>query len=201
MASCCNNVFYCVAGNIVSQPPGPAPVGFSAGPWATLAEARIGCPVPDVSLSGCCATTVKLPGEIWVNFTDVTGWLIGIFPNSVKVIINPGSLNGTTNINFSPPVGACVSFQVSIVAACDTGLDRWGVNVQIATAIGCGCGGSSSGTGSSPWAFYGAGTGAVAWYQKFPCSNSWPLSAPEVAGTGSLVCTAGAASFKVTISR
>jgi hypothetical protein len=198
----CPVVYYCVDGVITTVAAGSAvPAGtVVSGPWATLVEAEHGCPLADVTLAGCCATDVTLPGEVWVNIGDVTGWLVGQLPNSVRVVIDPGTLTGYADLTFATPLGACTYFRATISAACDAGLDRWGVNVQISADIDCSCV-SAPGTGSAPWTIYGGGSGGVGFSQKFACSNSWPLAAPEACGTASLTCTAGAATFKVTVSR
>jgi hypothetical protein len=201
-SSACPVAYYCVDGVITTVAAGSAvPAGtVVSGPWATLVEAEHGCPLADVTLAGCCATDVTLPGEVWVNIGDVTGWLVGQLPNSVRVVIDPGTLTGYADLTFATPLGACTYFRATISAACDAGLDRWGVNVQISADIDCSCV-SDPGTGSAPWTIYGGGSGGVGFSQKFACSNSWPLAAPEACGTASLTCTAGAATFKVTVSR
>ena len=102
MASCCNNVFYCVAGNIVSQPPGPAPVGFTGGPWATLDEANAGCSaahpaVEWLTLSSACATgpAVQYPRYVYINTTNKTGWLAPWIHNSTRFDLGSAGLSSS----------------------------------------------------------------------------------------------------------
>lgn len=105
MASCCGLVYYCVNGEVVVQPPGPAPAGFSGGPWATLDEATAGCYHLSVSrvqiLDGsngqplCCAgSPITVPGKVWFNVKNKTGVAKYIFTkNSYPAPYNPDYFN------------------------------------------------------------------------------------------------------------
>lgn len=66
---CCNQIYYCVGGLIVAQDVGLPPLNYSGGPWATFADADVGCPLT----FPCCTPPSIIPRTFQFNFVNKTG--------------------------------------------------------------------------------------------------------------------------------
>lgn len=204
--SCCPNVYFCVGGVIVSQSPGPAPSGFTGGPWATEAEALVGCPVPAVTLM-CCTTGPTMPGAVWFNLSNATGFMAGRLPNSTKVTVvapspNPGQIAyGSTSVVDS--IGDVWNFRVFVYCNPATNPTGWQVLAEVLPGIGYYTGGSTIvSTPVAPWVTAATGGADVTEKRDFTCAASWALSAPEpVAGVTLSHITYGAGHYDWSVSR
>lgn len=213
---CCPQVYYCMPdGTIVTQNVGTTPpVGFVAGPWSTMAEAEVGCPVPDVYIfqsGGCCNPTVKVPGAVWVTFTEVTGWQAGKLPNSVKIIISPSS-GSYLNIYYDgyPPDYFVLGLQFTYGCIKDTNNWKIGFHINVNPIFGytyynCWNPHQTQATSSlwTPGNPIDRDTPYDNFSRIFSCSEDWTLSSPEVLGTTTFSCSSPQynSSFKVTLSR
>lgn len=182
MASCCNNVYYCVAGNIVSQPPGSAPAGFTGGPWATLAEAQVGCTF--VIDCGCVPPSITQgKASYHLSFVNKTG-AAAVFPNSLELVYTRDVIAGKEYVSTTPGPGSFNSCAWFIWIGCGNFTIGPGTGSGVGIILFTQCTNSNftNGSANAPWVV-GSNLSRYCPQAFYPCPTWDNLSSPFFIGT------------------